>query len=268
MKPINVNYCGQGLYHSYCVMIFGNGHNNYCFTVADDDVEYKIYFNEMHITTWTIAIQPFESPNRKPFEYIEFNGYGKLENKGYFWFSQGDCDDFNHIYSDKKFKIIDITIEIENDNNAPIITNITNENLFCNLLDEKNKSIAFVENNWIGNYDVSKMCIVDYDTWITNYDVNKTYYFIIDCYPKMIIPFKVVNVQKSIDGCDDDIVNVVNVVLEYGVNYNVVVNLVYNRDSDDSDDSDYSENSDYNIRISFKIENDILDVFDFCYIME
>ncbi|AYV76969.1 MAG: hypothetical protein Barrevirus6_7 [Barrevirus sp.] len=122
-KYIQENKCmtiGQGLSHSWSIMLYGNGYNKYFITVSYLDKEYTIVIEEKHICEWSIRSKYEEGDEE--YENIKFDAFGKLDDYYYRFSNCDNDDDFNHLSNNncKKVKIIDITIE-NNQNNVPLI---------------------------------------------------------------------------------------------------------------------------------------------------
>jgi hypothetical protein len=106
VKENKITYCTQGLY-SYWVMLYGNGHNKYIFSVkAASGKEYKIIVEEKHIIKWKIAHELNELTelyDDKPYDSIEFEALGKVE----------ETNRYIKLYSNEynSLEIIDILIE-------------------------------------------------------------------------------------------------------------------------------------------------------------
>lgn len=275
-KEIKIKLCGQGLIHSYFVEIFGNGLNTYIFFVEHEKKKYKIYFDEKHILHWTIKTQYIEMENIEPHSYINFCGYGKIISDEincldkYYWFYSGDCDDFcNIFYLDLEFKIKKIKIKNEN-KKIKIITHITNENTFSDLIKFKNECIRETEiindvNN-IDNYDPINMKKINYENWILNYDTDIKYYFVVDNFEKIILPFEIINITKKTDRID-----LLCCLLYYkNMIYDIVIEMLYDKSISEEN------NDEYNIEINFEIrnnnnknviKNDDEDILEYCYIV-
>lgn len=275
IKEIKIKFCGQGLIYSYFVEIFGNGFNTYIFFVEHEKKKYKIYFDEKHILHWTIKTQYLEMENIEPHSYIDFCGYGKMHSDEinyldkYYWFYSGDCDDFSNIYYlDYKFKIIKIKIKNIN-KKIKIITHITNENAFANLIKYKDECIKEMEiisdiNN-IDNYNLTDIKKINYENWILNYDMDTKYYFVVDNLEKNIFPFEIISIIKKTNDID-----LLSCLLYYkNFIHNISIEMLYDKTISDNN------NDEYNIEISFEIKknneniikNDEENICEYCYIV-
>jgi hypothetical protein len=258
IKEITLDYNGQGLIYSYCVLLVGNGHNKYKMTVKYDNKEYKIYIEEQHIIEWQIMDQPIDIENSKPYDSLKFKALGKLDNGQYIKLESYDYTDFIHL--NKNLEVIDI--EIENDDiDIEIINNIKNTYEYSKLVSAKRiKNIENILNsNNIENYDL-KMIKINYDTFVNEKSGIKQYFFIFD-YLGQIIPFRIINIETV--SSDEHILEA-----EIDCNnsiYNIKARLIYFS-------PEYYDLDEYNIKTVFEIKSDHIlnnyneQIDDFCYI--
>ena len=254
INEAKIQVVGQGLYDSYWWEIVGKDTrlNKYVFTVLFKNKEYKIYFDEMHIINWSIKSKYEE--DKEIYDNIKFEGYGNFNNEGYYWFYSGDCDDYQNIfYGDKKLKILDITVELDQRKSYDIIKNLSNEMQFCDLMDIKYKEIDKIGKD----YDLKNLNKIEFNEWIKNYEPDKKYYF--NTTLNQIIPFQVKKLEKT----SDNEYEIYASIYFDGFEHNVNIELIYY--NFDEDYEDY-----HNISINFEIKT-TLDNTKFeedCCIME
>lgn len=226
-KYIHENKCmteGQGLYRSWTIKLFGNGYNEYIFTVEYNSQEYKLYITENQLYEWSIRSKYNECDEE--IDSIKFYAYGRINNYNYI-VSNGGCDDFDHLFIiNYKLKVIDITIK-NNRLDVPLITNITSSRKFCNNLDEKYKEIDDIK-----NYDIEKMITINLHNIVKNYNKNNKYY-IVEQYTTnpTIIPFKINNIKEG----NNESQYIFESVISYeGLYYetDIIMNDIYDEEED------------------------------------
>lgn len=189
IKEVSIDYCGQGLYYSYWVMLFGNGHNKYIFIVEINFKQYKIIIKEEHIIKWCIKLQTCECQDCEPTDDLNFDALGQIEGTGqYIKLENNGPENFN--YLNKTFKIIDITIE----NNYPeieIVTNITNDYRYCDLLEIRQQNIQ----NILGNMDFFNKKTINYYDLLDKNNWNKKLFMVME--NNDLIPLEIINITKS-----------------------------------------------------------------------
>jgi hypothetical protein len=253
IKENRIEYCTQGLYNSYWIMLYGNGHNKYIFTVKIIlGKEYKIIVEEKHIIKWKIAHQLNEYDN-KPYYSIDFEALGKIEETDrYIKLYSNGYDSFR--YMDDILEIIDITIE--NDKQEKSFIDIDNEYDYIELVQQPAQNlISDIYKNEICTIDMERINYVelfDKNNW------NKTMYFMfVDC---NIVKFEIIEIKKSEDYNID--IMTANVYHECNKFYTENIKLYY--DLDDDDISNIKCNIQINY-IEFDKKYDIV-IDEFCYI--
>lgn len=140
-KYIAENTCatiGQGLYNSYSVILYGNGHNIYVFDLELNGKQFKLEILECHLTDWIIRAKYEEIDHEV--ETLKFSAYGKVNSK-YYVVSNNGCDDYEHLNVNCiKCKILDINV-YNSKPTIPLIRDIINDDDHINAFTEKYKFI-------------------------------------------------------------------------------------------------------------------------------
>jgi len=249
VRASKVYTCGQGLYHSYSIMLFGNGHNKYVITLEYRNEEYKIIVKEKYVVYWTIAGQYTEEPDIPPHSTIKFDAIGKwLHSGNYTRLSSSGCN--NYDYLNDHFKIIDISIK----NKYPllkIMTHITNDNIYCDLIDER---YANIEKKLRNNIDTTNMMIVNYEDLFDDKNWNITYYMILSDYNNF--PCDIIRAKKS----DEHKYDLLDAFVYCNGKKLLVNNIKMYYDSELKDEDGY------NIHFMFRIEcNEIDEIYSHDY---
>lgn len=260
-----VYYCSQGAYHSYSVMPFGNGYNKYIVTIENNQKQHKIVIKEKYIIDWIIAVNPFEDPNAKPWDSIEFKALGKLENGQYIELYVHDCDDFTFLNG--SLRVIDV--DIVNDRlDIPMVC-INNENQYCDNIMVPKQHLYYEKLESM--VDVSHKVQISYEELFDEKNLGEKLYFVIDDGNKTVIPFEITQFKKFNentceinDGCDTMKAHIYYKFMKIPL---VNIKLSYC-------DYDYDDVDDYNIQLDMIIEYSIFDekfvdvIFDYCYVVK
>jgi hypothetical protein len=144
IQEVQMDICGQGIYHSYEIMLFGNGHNKYTFTLEREEekgasveatVQYIVTVEDRHLIQWVIKNMLNEENPGPPNDCIYFEAVGRIEKtRQYVRLESKNCMDFDHL--NKNLKVIDITIQNEHPEVSFQWTKVTNEYAYCDYRDK------------------------------------------------------------------------------------------------------------------------------------
>ena len=245
---------GQGLYKSYSLRLFGNGHNEYIIELLDETTNSKhiLYLHENNIYEWRIEDKHEDGD---PYDSIEIDAFGVLDNLGYFVVDTNDYEDFDHIcVNNRKFKVLDITITNKRDD-VKLITNICDD--YDHIANWREKYKNIYDSNNKDNYSLDFTNKLGFKAFINNYEQDRTYYFVTE---REVFPFKVKTLETKENEYECTLVCLVS---WRSWEYETVVEL-----------SDYLSDvydDGYTTAISFKIRIELFDetneIDDYCYIL-
>ncbi len=196
-KYIHENKCqiiGQGLCHSWDVLLSGNGYNKYIFKVGYNGKEYNIYINECNIIDWRVRTK-FEEENEE-IENIDFSAHCNFNNQGYYDIYSWNCDDYNHLYiNGHKLKILDI--DITNDHlDVPLITDIYDDYKRIEHYKDKYSNTTTDIHHEVNMNHLEE---ISFNKFTKNFTIGKRYY-LHSCHGD-VVPFDLLELN-IVDDCE------------------------------------------------------------------
>lgn len=218
-KFVTENTCsieGQGLVDTYDIILFGNKHNVYTFTLIDNEnMFYHFVTKDKYLINWRIRRHSENEQERSRFEFKAFGVFDT--NREWSWAFSHDSDDYVHLEIDGiKYFVNDLRITNKHPEILPI------NDIYCDRQYWK-KYVSVNYQNIQKIIDSNKKIPRNFTSIsISEIEIGKQYYLVSE---NKIFPITINNIEQKSDVYTDIVIDVIATATIQKIKTNVTLHL-------------------------------------------